>query len=99
MEIITAKINVSKIDKARLFKGKSGTYLDITLIPTKPSNYGDDRDENTHVIVQSVTKEERLAGNKGNILGNAKCVSTRSAPTPAAAATPAEPPADEEIPF
>jgi hypothetical protein len=27
------KIDVTKIDKSFLFKGKSGTYLDVALIP------------------------------------------------------------------
>ena len=102
MEIIAGKINVTKIAKEKLFKGKSGTYLDIVLIPTKQSNYGDERDENTHMIVQSATKEERLAGNKGNIIGNAKCLATRggSAGTPANQ-KPEVPKQDDdmEIPF
>ena len=90
MEIIAGKINVTKIAKEKLFKGKSGTYLDIVLIPTKQSNYGDERDENTHMIVQSATKEERLAGKKGNILGNAKCLSARATSAQSAKSPPAE---------
>ncbi len=65
--MITAKINVSKIDKARLFKGEKGTYLDIVLVETPDSQYGDD-----YVIYQSVSKEEREKGVKGAILGNGK---------------------------
>ena len=67
MKTITLKIDVSKIDKSRLFEGKKGTYLDAVLIPTPDNEYGD-----THMIVQSVSKEERLKGVKGEILGNAK---------------------------
>lgn len=64
--MITAKIDVTKIDKAKLFKGAKGTYLDIVLIDTPNGQYGD------YMVVQSVTKEERQAGVKGAILGNGK---------------------------
>jgi hypothetical protein len=67
--MITAKIDVTKIEKARLYKGEKGTYLDIVLIPTQDNSYGND-----YMIVQSVTKDEREAGIKGAILGNAKII-------------------------
>lgn len=38
--MISAKIDVTKLDKASFFKGAKGTYCDITLID-KPSEYGD----------------------------------------------------------
>ena len=65
---IALKIDVSKIDKNRLYKGKKGTYLDAIL-------HFDDRQDkydNNGMIVQSVSKEERDNGVKGEILGNAK---------------------------
>jgi hypothetical protein len=65
--IVRGKIDVSKIDKDRLFRGAKGTYLDIVLIPTPDSEYG-----HSHVIKQDVSKEDREAGIKGAILGNAK---------------------------
>ena len=65
--MITLNIDVTKIDKDRLFKGKQGTYLDAVLIATPDSQYGHD-----YMIVQSTTKEEREAGQRGAILGNAK---------------------------
>ena len=66
---LSIKINVSKIDKARLFKGEKGTYLDLTtFIDTENAGqYGDNG-----FIAQSVSKEERDAGVKGEILGNVK---------------------------
>ena len=64
--MITLKIDVSKIDKAKLFKGEKGIYLNAVLIETPSSEYSD------FMIVQETTKEEREAGIKGNILGNAK---------------------------
>ena len=65
--VITVRIDVTQIDKSRLYQGKKGNYLDIVLIPTPNAKY-----EQTHMVVQSVSKEERDQGIKGNILGNAK---------------------------
>ncbi len=73
MSTITGKIDVTKITKSRLFKGAKGTYLDIVLIETPNSQYGD------YMIVESVTKEEREAGKKGPILGNAKILGQKPA--------------------
>ena len=66
---LSVKIDVTKIDKDRLFKGEKGTYLDLTtFIDTEElGKYGDNG-----FISQSVTKEEREAGTKGDILGNVK---------------------------
>ena len=64
--MITARINVDMIDKKRLYKGKKGTYLDVVLIDTPDSKYGD------FMIVQSIPKEERQEGKKGTIIGNGK---------------------------
>lgn len=72
--MITGKIDVSKIDKSKLFKGEKGTYLDIILIETPNGQYGD------YMIAQSVSKEERAAGVKGAILGNAKNLNSGSSP-------------------
>lgn len=97
--MITAKINVTKIDRAKLFKGEKGTYLDIVLIDTPNGQYGD------YMVVQSVTKEEREAGVRGTILGNGKTVvrkGAQSAPAQPQSAPPAARPAasdDEDIPF
>ncbi len=67
MNMITVKIDVTKVDKARLFEGKNGAkYLDLVLIE-RQDQYGND-----YMAVQGVTKEERLAGVKGAILGNGK---------------------------
>ena len=102
--IIYLKIDCSKIDKARLFAGKNGAqYLDCVCIPSSNSQYGD-----SHMIVQSVTKEERLAGKKGPILGNAKEQEPRdnqdrNSPPPRQAPAPRQPapsPDDDgDVPF
>lgn len=67
--MITVKINVSKIQKEHLFKGKSGEYLDVILFETPGDKYGND-----YRAVQGVGKEARVAGQKGAIIGNAKIV-------------------------
>ena len=66
---IAIKVNVSKIDKNRLFKGEKGTYLDCTtFIDTEnPGQF-----EDHGFISQDVSREERDQGVKGNILGNCK---------------------------
>jgi hypothetical protein len=64
---ITGKIDVSKIDKTKLYQGKTAKYLDIMLIPSSNDKYGND-----YMIVQSLPKADRDAGVRGAILGNAK---------------------------
>ena len=66
---ISLKINVSEIDKARLFAGKKGHYLDATAFVDldQLDQYG-----NSGMITQDVSKEEKDNGVKGPILGNAK---------------------------
>lgn len=77
-ETFTAKIDVTKIDRSKLFDGKNGAkYLDIVLFPTPNNEFG-----NSHMIVQSVSKEERAAGVRGAILGNAKAMQSRAQPKP-----------------
>jgi hypothetical protein len=66
---VNLKINVSEIDKARLFKGQKGVYLDATVFIDidQVDDYG-----NNGMITQNVSKEEKQQGVKGNILGNCK---------------------------
>jgi len=66
---VSLKIDVTKIDKARLFSGQKGTYLDATAFIdiNELDQYG-----NSGMITQNVSKEERDQGVKGNILGNSK---------------------------
>jgi hypothetical protein len=78
--IISAKIDVSKIDKTKLFKGEKGTYLDITLLENRggPDQYGND-----FMVVQDLGKAARDKGEKGAILGNAKIRGSKpAAPAP-----------------
>ena len=66
---VSLKIDVSKIEKARLFKGAKGTYLDATVFidTSELDQYG-----NSGMITQDVKKEEKQNGIKGAILGNCK---------------------------
>ena len=73
-KLISLSIDVSKIDPKRLYKGKKGQYLSATLfLKEEVDQYG-----NNGFIVESITKEEREAGKKGNILGNAKFMASGS---------------------
>ena len=100
MKTIQLKIDVTKIDKARLFKGQKGTYLDaVILIRDEVDQYG-----NNGMIVQSVTKEEREAGVKGPILGNVKVdfgstASARPGPSQAVKTPIVDDSTSDDLPF
>lgn len=90
--MIKIKIDCTKIEKKRLFAGKNGAqYLDAVLIETPDSKFDQD-----YMIVQDVTKEEREAGTRGAILGNAKIMSKVK---PAAAKQPTKSSDDDDVPF
>ncbi len=101
--MITVKVNVAQVDKARLFKGAKGTYLDLILIETPNGEYGD------FMVKQSVTKEEREAKLQMPILGNAKWLGQKPAsntPPPREGPQPTRPSQsaaqenlDEDVPF
>lgn len=95
---ITAKINVSKVDKSKLYHGEKGVYLDLVLVETPDSPYGDD-----YMVVQGVSKDDRLAGVKGAILGNAKIRGEGKRPATPAPNAPAPAPQenldDDSVPF
>lgn len=78
--MIKLRIDVTKIDKTKLFKAESGAvYLDVVLIETPTSQYND------YMAVQNLPKADRDAGLKGAILGNAKVLKKEAAPAPAPA--------------
>ena len=96
--IIKCKINVTKIEKARLFAGNSGTYLDCTLLENKN---GTDQYGNDGMIVQDVSKQDRDNGVKGAIIGNFKILKPAGAKPAPAATKPAPdgPPESDDVPF
>jgi hypothetical protein len=74
MRILRGSIDVSKIDKSKLVNGKKGTYMNVSIfIRDDVDQYG-----NTGFITQDTTKEERIQGIKGTILGNIKDLPGRS---------------------
>ena len=58
---IKGSINLSTIDKSRLFDGKKGKYLDFVLVPTPNGKYHD------WMVVQATDKDEEsiIIGNAG----------------------------------
>jgi hypothetical protein len=58
---ISLSVNVDKVDKKKLYKGKKGRYLDLYLWETPESDYGD------YLVKQRGEGDEKLP-----ILGNAK---------------------------
>ena len=94
-EIISVRINVSRIEKARLYAGKNGKYLDILLMRKREvDQYGND-----YMVVQSVSKEERQQGVKGPILGDAKTLGGQSQPKQAKVKVDGEPETEDDVPF
>ena len=91
MKTIAVNLDVKKIDKTKLYVGKKGTYLDaVVFLKDEADEYG-----NHGFIVQSVTKEEREKGVKGEILGNVKILGNSQSQQDKA--QPQE--ADDELPF
>ncbi|MCP3697411.1 MAG: hypothetical protein GY920_02415 [Aliivibrio sp.] len=66
---IELSIDVTKIDKSKLYQGKKGTYLSVTAFVDldQLDQYG-----NSGMVTQKTTKEEQDQGIKGAILGNSK---------------------------
>lgn len=84
MEAFSIKIDVTKIDKAALFKGQKGTYLTLTVWPNKEgrNQYGDDA-----IVKQDLGKDRR--DEQPEIIGNARIIQRKNAPQP----KPQQPPA------
>ena len=94
-KVIQISIDVTKIDKAKLYQGVKGTYLNATLFLNEETDqYG-----NHGMIVQSVSKDEREAGVKGAILGNAKVNQTQPPQSTGFPNTPVGHVEDDGLPF
>lgn len=100
---LSVKIDVTKIDKSRLFKGEKGTYLDLTTFidTSNPDQY-----DNHGFISQSVTKEEREQKVQTPILGNVKVFyqgesdgQPENKSQPSEASSIPQPDFDDDIPF
>ncbi len=101
--ILKANLNLAAIPKDKIYKGKKGSYLPITItINDELGNYGD----NGPIIVEQ-SKEEREAKADKTYLGNVKVVWTNgtnveTAPregAPAAPAATAPAAVDDDLPF
>ena len=64
---ISVKLDVTKIDKSRLFKGEKGTYLNLTTFVELDEK---DQYDNNGFVTQEQTKEEREAKTQLPIIGN-----------------------------
>jgi len=69
--IINASIDVTKIPKESLIKGKKGTYANVTVFINDETRFG-----NNASIAMSQSKEEREGGQEKVWLGNGKVVFT-----------------------
>ena len=99
--IIKTSINLNEIPKDKIFKGKKGQYLPVTItINDEVDQFG-----NQGPVVVEQTKEERDAKAPKTYLGNVKVVWTNGtnvepAPRDGAPAQAAPAPATEEdLPF
>jgi hypothetical protein len=104
---ISIRVDVTKIDKSRLYEGEKGTYLDLTTFVDLDKK---DQYDNNGFISQSTTKEERQSGLQTPILGNVRVFySGDNSPAPQSQPQPASPQAgadygqggseDSDIPF
>ena len=95
--IINASIDVTKIPKEALIKGKKGTYANVTVFINDETRFG-----NNASVAMSQSKEQREAGEPKIYLGNGKVVFTEGAVTVAEREdAPAQPVAQAEaaLPF
>jgi hypothetical protein len=70
--IISGNINLSKLDKSKIYEGKKGKYYPITVvINNEIGEYGD-----SGYVMTEQTKEQREAKEAKSYLGNVKVVWT-----------------------
>jgi hypothetical protein len=75
--MIAFNIDLDKINRARVFTGKTGRrYLSFILIDS-PDQYG-----NAGQVVHSVSREERAGGGKGEVVGWCKNLGVAKSPRP-----------------
>lgn len=100
---VNFKVDVTKLDKSRFFKGQKGTYVDLTCFidPENPGEHGDHG-----FITQQQTKAERDNKQQMPILGNVKVFwqeeQQQAPPQAPQQAPPQQPPQDnfdDSIPF
>ncbi len=67
-KLVSIRIDLDKVDNARIYQGAKGRYLDIVGVLTETS----DQYQNNGFVTQQITKEERQQGVKMPVLGNFK---------------------------
>jgi len=95
---IQLHLQLHRIDKSRLVQGQKGKYLDLVAFPNREGR--NDRGEDG-VVIQSVSKEEREAGQRGSIIGNYRLRQSSGGGQGNLTSEEEEPdlPEDEEVPF
>jgi hypothetical protein len=87
---VRLKIDVTKIDKSKLFRGEKGSYLDATVfLNSNPDQYG-----NNGMITQDAPK-----GEQGAILGNAKIFWTDNQGSQQGSQQPPQAESFDDLPF
>lgn len=91
--IISASIDLAKIDKSKIVAGKNGAkYYNILIsVNDEKNQYGQDVS-----ISENQSKEEREGGQKKNYIGNGKTIWTGGI-TPKA--NPNPPPTEDDLQF
>jgi hypothetical protein len=72
MKLHSVSIDVTKIRKERIYVGKKGKYLNLTVAVYDEK----DKYDNNVAVWEEQTKEEREAKEERNFLGNGKTVFT-----------------------
>lgn len=101
--MVALNIDVSKIDKTRIFVGEKGKYLS-TVLQLEVDESAVDQYGNSGMLLHSLNKEERDAGVKLPVLANAKIIGrygSQPAATPPQQLPKEAPPEDldDDIPF
>ena len=90
--IISASIDLAKIDKSKIVEGKNGAkYYNILIsVNDEKNKYGQDV-----AISENQSEDDRKAGVKKNYLGNGKTIWTSAKP----AQSNPNPPAIDDLPW
>lgn len=92
-KLITASLDVTKIVKEKLVKGKKGTYANLTIwVNDEVDQFGNDVS-----IQQSLSKDERESGAPKIYLGNGKTHNGSNAAAQTSAAETED--GQEDLPF
>lgn len=94
--IISASIDLAKIDKSKINPGKNGAkYYNILIsVNDEKNQYGQDVS-----ISENQTKEERESGEKKKYIGNGKTIWTSGGTTNPVKSNSNPPPSEDDLPF